>query len=63
MENKVRVFDKNDARYGFASVDELNNDDTATITVEFYRDKSSKKGDEPKYVLADIKVIKKSNLK
>ena len=63
MENKVRVFDKSDARYGFASVDELNNDDTATITVEFYRDKSSKKGDEPKYVLADIRVIKKSNLK
>jgi hypothetical protein len=63
MENKVRVFDKDNARYGFASVQEFNDDDLAAIKVEFYRNKSSRKGDVPKYELATIQVIKKSNLK
>jgi hypothetical protein len=63
MRDKVRVFDKGDARYGFASAEEFKDDNLATITVEFYRNKSSKKEDAPKYVLAEIKVINKSNLK
>lgn len=63
MENKIRVFDTDRARYGFASVEELKDDNLAVINVEFYRNKASKKDDPADYELASIKVVKRIHLK
>jgi hypothetical protein len=63
MRNKVRVYDKDSARYGTALLQDLKDDKLAEIVVEFHKDRSTKKGETPIYELADIKVVKKVNLK
>lgn len=62
MGNKVRVFDIEKARYGFASTEEVKDNTLAVITVEFYKNKSPK-GDVPNYELVKIREVKRTNLK
>lgn len=61
MKKTKRVYAKEFDSYGVVSLDEFNND-SATINVEFYKNRSLKKG-EPDYKLASIEVINKINLK
>jgi hypothetical protein len=63
MIDKARVYVKSFGSYGDVSLEELKDDKLATVTVHFYKDRSAKKGDMPRYELADIKVVKKVNLK
>jgi len=62
MRNKVRVYDRDSGCYGTVLLQDLKNDKLAEITVEFHKDKSPK-GETPRYELADIRVVKKVNLK
>lgn len=62
MENKVRVFDVENACYGVASAEEVKDNNLAIITVEFYKNKS-KKDEMPKYELIHIRGVKRTNLK
>jgi hypothetical protein len=63
MRDKARVYVEEFGSYGDVSLEELKDDKVATVTVHFYKDRSSKKGDMPRYELTDIKVVKKINLK
>ena len=63
MENKVRVFDKERGAYGFASVEELKNNQLAVINVEFYVNKCSRREELPMYKLVKVREVRKSNLK
>lgn len=63
MENKVRVFDIENACYGFASTEEVKDNTLATISVEFYKNKAHRKDDTPRYELIKIREVKRTNLK
>lgn len=63
MRNKTRVYDRNSGCYGTVLSQDFNDNELAEIVVEFYRDRSTKKGETPRYELYDIRVVKKSNLK
>jgi hypothetical protein len=63
MRNKTRVYDRDSGCYGTVLLQDFKDDKLAEIVVEFHRDRSTKKGDTPRYELFDIRVVKKSNLK
>lgn len=62
MKKTKRVYAKEFGSYGVVSLDEFNNDKLATISVEFYKNRSLIK-EAPDYKLASIEVINKINLK
>ena len=63
MRNKVRVYDRDSGCYGSVLLQDFKDDKLAEIVVEFHRDRSTKKGETPRYEVYDIRMVKKSNLK
>ena len=62
MSNKARVFVKEFGSYGVVSVEELRDNRLASVSVQFYRNKSTKE-ETPMYELSIIREVKKVNLK
>jgi hypothetical protein len=62
MENKVRVFVKEHASYGIASLEEIRDIRLPSVNVHFYRNRSRKE-ETPVYELTVIREVNKFNLK